>query len=100
MSHAKPGEAVPTDPAAEFFRFRHGVLQGDDDPRFRTTWERAIKVGQRVAIERTASWAGLVPLLQDVLDYLIETAIEKDAAAVELSSVGARWAALQSETDV
>jgi hypothetical protein len=86
MARAKAGEAVPTDPASEWFKWWKGYLASDEDPRFRHTWDRAVKVGQRVAIERTASWAGLVPLLQDVLDYLIETAIEREATrgAVEI----------------
>jgi hypothetical protein len=51
-------------------------------------YEYGVKVGQRLAIERTAAWAGLVPLLQDVLDYLIETAIQRDIdAGVNLTGV-------------
>jgi hypothetical protein len=38
-----------------------------------------VAVGQRLAIERTARWAGLVPLLQDVLEYLTALAIERVA---------------------
>jgi len=79
MPQSQAGTAVSTDPAGEWFRFWRSYLDKDEDPRFRHTWERGVKVGQRVAIERTASWAGLVPLLQDVLDYLIETAIERAA---------------------
>jgi len=48
-----------------------------------------VKIGQRLAIERTASWSGLVPLLQDVLDYLVETAIERaaDMGGADLTGV-------------
>jgi len=65
-----------TDPRSAWYAWRSRSSQRDDPL---ANYEFGVKVGQRVAIERTASWAGLVPLLQDVLDYLIETAIERAA---------------------
>jgi hypothetical protein len=64
-----------TDPRGAWYAWRSRSSQRDDPL---ANYEYGVRIGQRVAIERTASWAGLVPLLQDVLDYLIETAIERD----------------------
>jgi hypothetical protein len=71
-----PGVAVSTDPRSAWYAWRSRSSQRDDPL---ANYEFGVRIGQRVAIERTASWAGLVPLLQDVLDYLIETAIERTA---------------------
>jgi hypothetical protein len=78
---------VPTDPRAAWYAWRNaGRNPLAYDPL--ANYEYGVKVGQRLAIERTASWAGLVPLLQDVLDYLIETAIQRDIdAGVNLTGV-------------
>jgi hypothetical protein len=70
-----------TDPRAAWYAWRTAATKrGDplsDDPL--ANYEFGVKIGQRLALERTASWSGLVPLLQDVLDYLVETAIEHEA---------------------
>jgi len=68
-----------TDAAAEWFRFWHGYLHADEDPRFVATWERALKVGQKLGHERTKYWAGLVPLLEDLLAVERELAVERRA---------------------
>jgi len=65
-----------TDPRSAWYAWRSRSSQRDDPL---ANYEYGVRIGQRVAIERTASWAGLVPLLQDVLDYLVETAIERTA---------------------
>ena len=67
-----------TDPRSVWYAWRHGSSVRDDPL---ANYEFGLKIGQRIAIERTAAWAGLVPLLQDVLDYLIETAIERNASS-------------------
>jgi len=78
-----PGGAVPaTDPRSVWYAWRHGSSSRDDPL---ANYEFGLRIGQRLAIERTASWAGLVPLLQDVLDYLIETAVEREAQREEAS---------------
>ena len=67
----------PTDAMSAWFAWRAKYPERADDPI--ASYEFGVKIGQALAIERTASWAGLVPLLQDVLDYLIALAIEREA---------------------
>lgn len=74
---------MPTDPRGAWFAWRTRHLEAEP----LEAYEWGVKIGQRVAIERTAQWAGLVPLLQDVLDYLIESAIERDMAGASLTGV-------------
>jgi len=78
-------ERKATDPSAAWFAWRGALAKrGDpagDDPL--ANYEFGLKVGQRIALERTATWAGLVPLLQDVLTYLTELAIERDAEQLD-----------------
>ncbi len=70
-----------TDPRSAWYAWRTAATKrGDpmsDDPL--ANYEFGVKIGQRMALERTASWAGLVPLLQDVLDYLVQTAIDQES---------------------
>lgn len=80
MAPTGRSEAVPTDPRAAWYAWRSRATMRDDPL---SNYEFGLKVGQRMAIERTASWAGLVPLLQDVLDYLIDTAVQREADALE-----------------
>lgn len=71
------------DSTEEWFKFWHGYLHADEDPRFLATWERALKIGQRQGYERTKYWAGLIPLLEDLLAVEHELAVERQ---------GERWA--------
>lgn len=76
---------MATDARAAWWAWRKGSSWSEDPL---ANYEFGLKIGQRLAIERTASWAGLVPLLQDVLDYLIQTAVERDmGAGVDLTGV-------------
>ena len=66
-----------TDAVEEWFKFWHGYLHADDDPRFLATWERALKVGRRLGYEQTKYWAGLIPLLEDLLAVEHELAVDR-----------------------
>lgn len=88
MPQTSPGEAVPSNSRSAWYAWRTAMAKrGDprsDDPL--ANYEFGVRIGQRMAIDRTAQWAGLVPVLQDVLDYLLELAIERDMdAGVDLT---------------
>ena len=101
MPDKAPGIAVPdrVDPTGEWFRFWHGYLHADDDPRFRATWERAFKIGQQVGHQQTKYWAGLVPLLEDLLAVERELAIERAGERWALSNANAEEHALVDEQE-
>lgn len=94
-----PGVAVPTDAASEWFRFWHGYLHADEDPRFLATWERALKVGRRLGYESTKYWAGLVPLLEDLLAVERELAIDRAGERWALSNAAAEEHAIRADDD-
>jgi len=71
-------QLTDTDPVAEWFKWWHVKLGADEDPRFLETWERALKIGQRVGVQRTARWAGLMPILNDMHHFWMETAVDND----------------------
>lgn len=85
MPRSGPGDGVSTNPRDVWYAWRTAMAKrGDpagDEPL--ACYEFGVHIGQKMALERTAKWAGLVPLLQDVQQYLIELAVEREARALE-----------------
>jgi hypothetical protein len=74
-------EAVTTDPRGAWFAWRTAMAKrGDprgDDPL--ACYEFGVHIGGRAAIERMTKLSRLVPLLQDLQDLLLESAVEREA---------------------
>lgn len=76
MTATDPGTAVPISEETEWFKWRNGYLHGRQDPSYEETFARGVWVGKRCAVQSMTHWAGIVPVLQELLTLLKDLGAE------------------------